>query len=236
MNKNKSNKLFNKNNFLNWIIGGFIGLIITEIAKPFSVYLFSSFLNFGGNLITHISNSTYQEISNGYAEQTAYSVLCMVYCICIIGSMYLFSYEMHSFQDRTKKISELNIKPITDDKHKPEPNKEIQMHPSDSTYIKASIRKIYRKLELLNKASFILSLVYIFIFLAFFILTVGRTTFIINRITSMTNNIEIVSPYISDQKYKELKSSFHSIENKEDYIQLMDTLNSIASKNSLKLK
>lgn len=236
MNKNTSSKIFNKNNFSNWLIGGFIGFIITEISKPLLGYLYSLFLNFGGDLITSFSNSTYREISNGYAEQTDFSILCIVYYISLVGFMYISSYETNTYQSRNKMISELTMQPDIIDKQNTESNKKIQAHPSSSTYNQLSNKKIRRKLELWNKASFISSLIYIFMYLVFSIFIIGRTTFIIGKITSMTNNIEIVSPYISNQKYKELKSSFHSIETKEDYIQLMDTLSSIASKYSLELK
>ena len=52
----------------------------------------------------------------------------------------------------------------------------------------------------------------------------------------MMNNIEIVSPYISDIEYKQFKSSFHLIENKEDYDNLYSQLERVAASYSIQLK
>ena len=52
--------------------------------------------------------------------------------------------------------------------------------------------------------------------------TAGRASFINRSITKSLNNIEILSPFISDYNYKMLKSKFHLIKSKSDY----DALNS----------
>lgn len=52
---------------------------------------------------------------------------------------------------------------------------------------------------------------------------------------SMSANIEIVSPYISDNDYKILRSDFLSIRSKEDYKLLNNLLHSIAEDESLRL-
>ncbi len=64
----------------------------------------------------------------------------------------------------------------------------------------------------------------------------ARTTFVNGKITSMMNNIEIISPYISDTEYKHFKSSFHLIKNKDDYDNLYSQLEQIASIYSIELK
>lgn len=48
-------------------------------------------------------------------------------------------------------------------------------------------------------------------------------------------NIEIVSPYISEQDYKLLKSDFYSMQNMDDFNSLNQKLNSIADEYSLHL-
>lgn len=49
-------------------------------------------------------------------------------------------------------------------------------------------------------------------------------------------NIEIVSPYVTDQEYKQLKSDFYSIDTITDYHDLSDQLDKIAESNNIKLK
>ena len=60
--------------------------------------------------------------------------------------------------------------------------------------------------------------------------------FVNAKIISSTNNIEIVSPFVSDQEYRQLKSEFHLIQNSNDYEKLYDKLQDIADKNDIKLK
>jgi len=64
----------------------------------------------------------------------------------------------------------------------------------------------------------------------------GKLTFIDSCKTSSLCNLEIVSPYISDLEYKELKSTFYSIQDKEDYDYFTDRINEIGKKYSLNLK
>lgn len=64
----------------------------------------------------------------------------------------------------------------------------------------------------------------------------GRAQFINTSITKCLNNIEIVSPYISDFEYKQLKSTFYQVSCKEDYDNLIAKLDKIAFKNDLVLK
>jgi hypothetical protein len=52
----------------------------------------------------------------------------------------------------------------------------------------------------------------------------------------MTNNIEIISPYVSDIEYKKFKSDFHTIQCSRDYEDLAQALQSIADAHSIPLK
>ena len=98
--------------------------------------------------------------------------------------------------------------------------------------IKAEIREARHKTKLYYFGtlicSVILSLSVMFMY--------ARLVFIQREIFTLTNNIEIVSPYISDIEYKTLKSDFHLMENHEDYNQLIFRLQKFADDNSLKLK
>ncbi len=60
-----------------------------------------------------------------------------------------------------------------------------------------------------------------------------KLNYVNKAITSTTNNIEIVSPYISEEEYKYLKSDFYSIQTREDFDMLHETLDNIAQKHNL---
>lgn len=73
------------------------------------------------------------------------------------------------------------------------------------------------------------------IFFAFYILffiffwgIMGFISFKARTTVKTLNNIEIVSPYISDKEYKQLKSKFYSMQTQHDYQNLSKELNSIA--------
>ena len=62
------------------------------------------------------------------------------------------------------------------------------------------------------------------------------TNYINHTITRTMNNIEIVSPYISDQEYKLLNSKFHSMESSNDFKELYSQLEKYAVSANVKLK
>lgn len=54
--------------------------------------------------------------------------------------------------------------------------------------------------------------------------------------TTVLQNIEIISPYISDVQYKKLRSDFYLIQNKHDFELVTNNIQSFASQNSITLK
>ena len=62
-----------------------------------------------------------------------------------------------------------------------------------------------------------------------------KQIYILGLSTKATVNIEIVSPYISDIEYKQLKSSFHLIKTQDDYEKLLDKIQDIADANEINL-
>lgn len=69
-----------------------------------------------------------------------------------------------------------------------------------------------------------------------YIYLIGNFLFINECKTTSLCNIEIVSPYISDVEYKQLKSTFYSIQTKDDYINFTEAINKIGEQYSLDLK
>lgn len=70
----------------------------------------------------------------------------------------------------------------------------------------------------------------------FFLLFLLATNFINDNITKATNNIEIVSPYLSEQEYKMLKSKFHTINSKDDFDDLYSILKDYSDKYGVTLR
>lgn len=70
----------------------------------------------------------------------------------------------------------------------------------------------------------------------FFLYRAGNIIFINKCKTTSLCNLEIVCPYVSDLEYKKLRSSFYSIQNKEDYEAFTNTIKKIGEMYSLNLK
>ena len=62
------------------------------------------------------------------------------------------------------------------------------------------------------------------------------TNFVNLNITKLTNNIEIIAPYIGDQEYKILKSNYHSISSRSDFDSFNNLLIEYAERADVKLK
>lgn len=73
----------------------------------------------------------------------------------------------------------------------------------------------------------------LYLFLTFILFQYVETIFINNRISYALRNIEIISPYVSDNDYKILKSKFYSVIDSEDYNSLIIMINDIRIKNDL---
>lgn len=227
------NKLFNKNNFSNWIIGAIIAVIITKVFDPLGEFLFSNILNIGGSFITYISNSTYSEISNGFSELSSSRALYLIYLLFVLFLTCTYSILFQKYKSRKNKLTQL----FTSIDNTTQISEKSSIVESDN--LKENIettKKQVRKLSRSNNFSFMIDTIW---FLSFFLLISffnGQSSFIRNRTIALTNNIEIVSPYITDEEYKQLKSKFHSMETQSDYKALMKELEIIADEYSLKLK
>ena len=75
----------------------------------------------------------------------------------------------------------------------------------------------------------ILSYVFYFVFMS-------KTSYIINTGTRLLSNIEIVSPYISDIEYKQLRSDFFSMSSRNDFDELNSALSEYADEFGIDLK
>lgn len=74
-----------------------------------------------------------------------------------------------------------------------------------------------------------------YVLLAIIIMLNSRQVFICEKTIAAINDIEIVAPYISDYQYKQFKSDFYLIKNKQDYDSLLTALKAIASQENITL-
>lgn len=74
------------------------------------------------------------------------------------------------------------------------------------------------------------------IFVFCYLYIIGNIIFVTNCKTNSLCNLEIISPYISDEEYKQLKSTFYCIETKDDYINFTIAIDELGEKYSLNLK
>lgn len=228
----KDDKMLSKKSIYAAIFGAFLAFIISKLFTPIFEKLYSLFLTLGGSVIKSISNSTYQKISDGFTEQNSQFVL---YVLCIFVC-FAFSYYNYLLTEKTKESQEL-IDSALNPPHKNNPKEDLDSLTLEELKTKYDEDiNFYRKTQKRVKITFIFGKVFTIIFFCLFLYKYGQQTFINSKITATTNNIEIVSPYISDKDYKQLKSDFHKIRNSEDYETLNRVLNKIAHANSIVLK
>ena len=232
------NNIFSKDNISTLLLSTFIAFFIAKFLDPVLSFFYSLLLNLGGNIIQSISNSTYREISNGVTEQTSslilYLILLILCCaLAYISSMIKVQYKKHiETYNNYKKDLSTTTKSVHEEKTVAESNP----HPSNTEekvqFINNSIDKVLRE----SKREHLFLQIIIICAYIILICAYSKNAFVHKNAVTLTNNIEIVSPYISDLEYKELKSAFYSMENSDDYNAIISSLTSIAEDNGINLK
>lgn len=97
-------------------------------------------------------------------------------------------------------------------------------------------RRIKRLIPDRNKRERIYKMVKIGFVMLLFIVFLTLTNYINHNVVRISNNIDIVSPYISIDEYNELKSMFYSMKSRDEYDQLCAKLDIIARDNRLELQ
>lgn len=184
-------------------------------------------LSVSNRLFTNISDRIYTDISNGLVDKFP-SILCSCFfgVLCAITIYFLFeSHEMYksywlSFQNKhSKKIQNNKLNSDSDDS-------QDLANPQSLELYELSKRKF------LFCSFFLIAII---VHLACFY-SLSRQSYVQDTALRLTNNIEIVAPYISDLKYKQLKSEYHLMQSRSDYDNLVSELESIGLENNLPLK
>lgn len=235
----KFRSLFSKENILLLIISTILAFLIGKFLDPLLTYCYSLLINTGGIVIKQLSDSTYKQISNGFSEQPSLFLLYMstILLSALFGNFissikqtYIVEKEKYNAY---KKILNIADTPFDEDLSQIDiSSATTPALPKDAKILKKEIDTILNKI----KKEFFLMVVMMILLFGYILFSYSRFLYINSRIISITNNIEIVSPYIPDIEYKRLKSQFHTMENSNDYDELVSVLSNIADKNSVELK
>ena len=223
------------------LFGAFLAFIIGKVFDPIFEYLYTLFLSLGGSFVTYISDSTYQKISNGFSEQTSITLFYIAVIACTSYlSVFFFSIKSlyHSTNISKNDVSlgscpdDFSCDALVSIEQLKKDTEDLQ---KQLEYNKHRIDKLTASRKIDTVMYFLVRLWVVTLMVALFFVY-SRNIFINQKIIVMTNNIEIVSPYISDTEYKQLKSDFHTIQCSQDYDELAQLLQDIANDHSITLK
>lgn len=197
-----------KNKITKIVSGIFVGIIATAIWEK----LLSPYFDIWINYILSFGNRFIILISN------------VIYCRIAKGTYinipyYIFMIIMCSFIGAG--ISQTYIAHIS---HRNSNGKNIDKN------------NIFKKIINNSKFDFYFNILLVSFCTIFYLVFLLMTNFINNSITKVTNNIEIVSPYIEDNEYKMLKSKFYSMTSREDYEELIFILDEYENEFDITLK
>lgn len=188
---------------------GILGSAIWEkILSPFCTFIYIKLSSLIDEFNTSFSNNAYCEISKGYDDSIVVTLLYR--SITIILLLLLLFYFYYIVNRETTSLT-----------------------PNNNEIINRIYKKNNLKMQLIKLVIFFSLLCFLLII---FVYWVGSLTFIVHCRTTSLCNLEIICPYISDLEYKELKSSFYSIQTKEDYEAFTNAIKEIGEKYSLNLK
>lgn len=192
-----------------------ISAIWEKILSPLFDRVLESVLSISNSLFTSISNHIYTEISNGVMDR--YSP---VVCSCLFGAF--CAVTLFSLSNSYMLYQSTLLDTPSDNGLRNDPNVDE----------KENALYQFSKHKFLFYFSIIIAVIAHLSALTFLI----QQSYVTETALKLTNDIEIVSPYISDLEYKQLKSDFHSMQSRFDYDNLVLRLETIGSENHLRLK
>ncbi len=224
-----------KANLPSILISSILGCFVVPFFSPLAVKLYELFLNIGGHFITYISDSTYQKISDGVS---VYIQFFSFYFLFLFANIFL----INAFSSNTSNIKSLYKEYDDTLTVLQNPDDTPEGHFSSEVTSKTAQKFTQNPIAFIQSQSKKIHIFYrfyiiLFAFACMFLLFIyAQNSFVQNRAVSLSNNIEIVAPYISDFDYKKLKSDFHLIHSKSDYDRIEASLEEIAIEHSLTLK
>ena len=229
-----------------------------RIFSPLSNMLFDTLFSFGGSLINSFSNSVYQKISDGFSEDTSQILFVIISAVLTSFLFYLKSRAWQDYESFSKAVasppspsqrshfkddSTSNAGPDDLEKrlwqlqYQQQLNaKELNSLSMQLSHISEDVKTIQRQEADKARHSCVFISLTVYVLIAFLYFSLGLSSYVNAEITRLTNNIEIVSPYITDLEYKQLKSSYHSMNSRTDYDSLNASLQEISVQYELQLK
>jgi len=210
-----------KNLFRNSIIGivlisVFSNFIGEKIITPFAIFIYTKTSNVLSLFFETYNNAIYRNISGGFNDENSFFLLFLVPYFGFIFLFYLAHVKNVFKQGATTARAKSDFECVY---------KEDDDDIDDANFdIKKFALLALKAIALLAFQILLVAFLY------------GQFSFIQRTKTSTLNNIEIVSPYIEDIEYKQLKSDFHSMESKQDYDSLIEKLTVISSEYNIRLK
>ena len=91
-------------------------------------------------------------------------------------------------------------------------------------------------IKLHNEIFFQISYALFAFLIIFCVFITCKDLYIKEKASDLTINMEIISPLLSDQDYKQLRANFYSIDSKKDYDDFTNHLEAIANENNITLR
>lgn len=225
------------NNYVNKpvLIGAVVGIILTffleKIFNPICEAFYSFVLQVGDHFLISFSNSTYREIARGSTEQASYallyiSILTLGFLLVIIKSTIDFTYQ------KTVSNIESSERKIYVFEHPEDESSDETQIALTKTDIDEFKNHLFAQKKHLRKLRIVIITI-LYVLYLFIVVVYCRQIYIHEKTVTAINNIEILAPYMSDQQYKQFKSEFYLIQNKQDYDSLLTALKDIASEENI---
>lgn len=219
---NKKIKLLSSN-----IVIGIVVTLIVNFFIPYLTLLFEIVVGHLNRLFVNYVDNLYGKISVGLQDNQL-----LMYPIVLFFAAYLAGITYTRLSNSVNNAQKQIDKFISD-------NAELaKSQPQESSDNSDENKQLSMLSSRLKKDKFYRCrfCVIAIIFLLLYILRYTEINFINHKITSTLNNIEIISPYVPDYEYKQIKSDFYLTSCKNDYDSLVDKLNVIANDNGITLK
>lgn len=221
--KNKIFSYIKSSAIISALIIGIIGSALWEkVISPLSSFIFLQVLNLSSSISETFSDDIYKSVASGFHEEPSIMLLSLITGVFIALSVTILLHIFANKNEAQYLYEDIDEPTFDSDKNE--------------TYI---IQKLKAKTKKLNHKSKILSIIIsisTIFYIIFFFYVLGRITYINLTITKTLNNIEILSPYISDHDYKMMKSKFHRIQNKVDYDSLNSEIENLSTIYSISLE
>ena len=232
--------------FLALMIGLAGSFIWEKILSPIFGVLFDKFLTYSGRLSILISKSTYTQISNGLSETGTTLIFSVIFSAFIGFTMYIVHIAYRNLLAARALVRDIQSPTDNVEEDKQATSNNLSLNQEKNNLNKKLVKNIYKLHEIesqiydiqvkLTKRVLITVCFVAALFILIFSCIFTKYIYVQTNIVRLTNNIEIVSPYISDQEYKILKSEFHSMQSRKDYDDLNLKLESISKENSIRIK